>query len=1511
MTTNIQSFAGDVQIDSGNLSVKSLEVKDGVTKLGSNNTSYSNVGVMMTRKDGASNVAFLFTEDGANVVLGYTNDDALEDDRIDILSDEKANLVVYGNVYVTGSVHGDGSTLTGLVTTLQSVTEFGAETDQTILFTNEITGINVSSNVLVSGNVTANVYYGDGGLLANITQTLEGITAIGNTTPYTLEFNNTDTAFVTVSNVGIGNALPTADLCVGSNVVIDDASLDKISVTGNVNCHQLNLGSIEILPAYSLEQVTGIGNTTTNTMSFNNSTLAFDTQKMAGIGIIPSSADVGVSGLHVDGHLRLGGAADNTDNELMYIKAAGALGVLANESDTNNTNTDLRLQSGETYNSNITMVGKSSAQYMTFSTNAVERMRIDSSGNVGIGTTSPSVALEVFKDGGNMVKIGNSTSYAKWDNGGHHLDVYNVSDGSGRTLYLNFYSKAGVRIDDRLGVGGYPLPGRANLYVYGNTYTTSNITSADTIYGSSLVVTGNGQYEPGSIYSDGNWGMIFRAKQASPALGEFLWTNSYDTRIMILDEQANLGINTDSPGSKLEVVGNAYVTSNLTVGTANLFVETTTSRVGVGTTDPQAKLDTRGDAIFDTGKDDTTLTGLLNYSTTQSVIDVGIAGGNGSITASTDINPPPGVAGDVIGKFVNINSVEVVTDNFYASPLSITTGDVIYFGLWVYATAGVTIEFFKFGGTQQQVVFNAPGNSTWTWYETTITSTSTTSSPYFRMDNNTSGRTFYFTGFTIRKNPSQTTGLPFTPRYSPALERGSVLSTQTLVAREAAIKTLTGNVGIGTTNPTRNLEVYGATNAFLSIRDDNVIGSDVQVESGGNIWRSYTAGGQLYKGGLHLTGSGVYPGNGTAVTDASINFGASGYEWNIGWFKYLKSKGSSDNQTTTVGATGITLGDSAADARWLLSTGDYRLNFYKYDGTGTARRKSWIDQEGAFVSNAYGVNKMLYPDGRGGGASLNSHFYSSNVAMAYLQTAEDDRLSLAVLNASRENNTTKHSSIGFFNTDAVGSAKLGPVISAYPRDGNASTQKLVIATNSSQCGYNYPTATLTCDYNGHVGIGTTNPTSNLHVVGDLDAGNGLFKVDTNGTVRRPVSVANCSRLSRYFGPASNWKLIDDSYDGAAWKWHYIRAKFARLTSDVKIIQFSLLATDGNVTRVREPIIIGQAGASSQSCEIKVYQKTSDKTYQVWLQIDSATSVDVEIETSSADIDYTFSSVITTDIDETGLTKVYDSSTYSPNLRLLNGLVGIGTTSPGNTLHLYSATGGMYNIREDGRYVAHYINDLNTAARADQYNYLIAGTLPGTGEIGAVHFLNGPDRAGDNGSNVYVIRNDTGKLVLGHIGNISSTRPRTTNIFQIQPGTIDTNAGYFAQGYSNALTGSYLYQDIFTGPLAPTANILQQWQRAVQICRQGSLVSISGYVVFRTDTLNPYLYYTWAQLGFDTSHNMNIVWNGSTSGGTVTTITASVDENYVYVNLNGSVQSPSIVYAHVRLLLDMTHVVAYR
>jgi hypothetical protein len=57
---------------------------------------------------------------------------------------------------------------------------------------------------------------------------------------------------------------------------------------------------------------------------------------------------------------------------------------------------------------------------------------------------------------------------------------------------------------------------------------------------------------------------------------------------------SRVGVGTTEPEATLHVSGNAYVSSNLEVGSSNLFVDTVNSRVGVGTDTPKESLDVVG-----------------------------------------------------------------------------------------------------------------------------------------------------------------------------------------------------------------------------------------------------------------------------------------------------------------------------------------------------------------------------------------------------------------------------------------------------------------------------------------------------------------------------------------------------------------------------------------------------------------------------------------------------------------------------------------------------------------------------------------------------------------------------------------------------------------------------------------------------------------------------------------------------------------------------------------------------
>jgi len=233
------------------------------------------------------------------------------------------------------------------------------------------------------------------------------------------------------------------------------------------------------------------------------------------------------------------------------------------------------------------------------------------------------------------------------------------------------------------------------------------------------------------------------------------------------------------------------------------FVLTDSGNVGIGTTSPAYKLQISGDALVNTGEA-SWVTGMKNLIRTQDWINQGVAGGAGTITASTDVDLPPDVVNDVIAKFTNTSAGEAVVDGVSTGVVG-AQGDVVCIDSWIYNSSGSTIsvEYFVFAGSSQNASFFVDSTSTWTRCTHTIT-LSAANSGYnmaIRLDNNTSGSTYYITGVSARVNPSNTTNVPFTPKGFPLSGTGTVLSVPNIVAKEASIPTLLGNVGIGTVSP--------------------------------------------------------------------------------------------------------------------------------------------------------------------------------------------------------------------------------------------------------------------------------------------------------------------------------------------------------------------------------------------------------------------------------------------------------------------------------------------------------------------------------------------------------------------------------------------------------------------------------------------------------------------------------------------------------------------------------------
>jgi hypothetical protein len=217
------------------------------------------------------------------------------------------------------------------------------------------------------------------------------------------------------------------------------------------------------------------------------------------------------------------------------------------------------------------------SDFMSFTTNALERMRITSSGDVGIGTSSPASTLTVsdgtasgltpFGDtdlflnssGDNYLQFGSGTSSspaiyfgdsADGDVGGiiyaHASDAMSFRTNAAERMRINSSGNVGIGTSSPAFISG----SYTGLHINGATGTSLHITNNTT------GTTGSDGFDI-NLDTSGNASYINRETS-----GYQRWYTGGSERMRI-DSSGNVGIGTNSPSYKLDVVGDINFTGTL------------------------------------------------------------------------------------------------------------------------------------------------------------------------------------------------------------------------------------------------------------------------------------------------------------------------------------------------------------------------------------------------------------------------------------------------------------------------------------------------------------------------------------------------------------------------------------------------------------------------------------------------------------------------------------------------------------------------------------------------------------------------------------------------------------------------------------------------------------------------------------------------------------------------------------------------------------------------------------
>jgi hypothetical protein len=733
----------------------------------------------------------------------------------------------------------------------------------------------------------------------------------------------------------------------------------------------------------------------------------------------------------------------------------------------------LKLRSNYNGGDGFEMYQNSSGLLYLNTNSGTTAMNITAAGNVGIGTTSPQTKLTL--NGANVSYAGQlqiaSNDFAQIT----FYDSAALTPGASNRKASLIYNVNGntFEIANQITNGHLILQGSdsggGNVGI-GTDSPTQKLDVQGSIKASqSITIGSSGNYESGSIYSDSNWGMIFRAKQPSPVQAQFMWADSADNELMRI-KNGNVGIGTSNPQTKLHIVATGapngitlepssgtespeirFITStnhyniDNSAGTLRFFTETgygtggvvravidALGNVGIGTTSPTQLLTVNGAAgylftaqenssnnvRFQVYVDANEVSLVSGYNTTAKPMTFYVSssermriGTNGAMKFNAYGSGT--FTGTATQKLAVDSSGNVIEIPIGAGPVD-GSGTANYITRWVDTDTITTSSIYETGGnigigtTSPGVKFEVNSNSTLPIIRSRYDST-------YYTDYDSNGIDFRGTSQTF-----------------------DIKDNGTIAIRIAS----GGNVGIGTTSPAYKLSVVGkialndggnsvfiGTNAGLS--DDATANNNIAI--GTNASQNNVSGSQN-----------VAIGHNTLVNNTNINNTAVGSNALQNNTTALNNTafGSYALNANTVGSSSIAVGAAALITN---TTGNHNT------GVGNS----------ALRLNLTGSQNV----GVGGSVMFNNTNGSDNVAIGW--------------NSARYFGTGTSAL-----TDTSGSIFLGTLARA---NASGEVNQIVIGMNALGLGSN--TVVLgndnvtTTALKGNVGIGTTSPNGKLEVNG--------------------------------------------------------------------------------------------------------------------------------------------------------------------------------------------------------------------------------------------------------------------------------------------------------------------------------------------------------------------------------------------------------------------------------------------